>query len=69
MSLFCRYCGTRNFRISHFRRADLLRLLILQYPVRCRECLERDHSFFFDLFSLKSTQMRRRSAPNRTRTS
>jgi hypothetical protein len=67
MSLVCRHCGTRRFRISRLRKADLVRVLLLQYPVRCRECLERDHAFILDIFKLKLAKNDRRSDSIRTR--
>ena len=40
--LKCLHCGSTSFRTSRFRPADLPRLLLFQYPVRCRTCRERD---------------------------
>jgi hypothetical protein len=37
----CMICGSTKIRISRLRSSDLSRLLILQYPVRCRACYER----------------------------
>ena len=37
----CPYCGTPKFRTSRVRFADLPRLALLQFPVRCRLCRER----------------------------
>jgi hypothetical protein len=67
MSMACRNCGVWNFRLSRFRRTDLSRVLLLQYPVRCRECLERDHAFILDVFKLKSAKNDRRNDSIRTR--
>jgi hypothetical protein len=39
----CPYCGTPKFRTSRVRFADLPRLALLQFPVRCRLCRERFH--------------------------
>jgi hypothetical protein len=39
----CPYCGTPKFRTSRIRLADLPRLAVLQFPVRCRLCRERFH--------------------------
>jgi len=38
----CPHCGATSFRTSRIRLSDLPRLLLLQYPVRCRTCRERD---------------------------
>jgi hypothetical protein len=39
----CPYCGTPKFRTSRIRLADIPRLALLQFPVRCRLCRERFH--------------------------
>jgi len=39
----CPYCGTPKFRTSRFRFGDVPRLVLLQFPVRCRSCRERFH--------------------------
>jgi ribosomal protein L33 len=67
MSLACRNCGVRNFRLSRFRKTDLVRVLLLQFPVRCRECRERGYAFILDIFKLKSARNDRRSDSIRTR--
>jgi hypothetical protein len=67
MSLVCRHCRVQNLRISRFRKTDLVRMLLLRYPVRCRECLERDYAFILDVFKLKSGKNDRRSDSIRTR--
>jgi hypothetical protein len=37
----CSECSSSSFRLSRFRLKDLERLLLLQYPVRCRKCHRR----------------------------
>ena len=37
----CPECSSSSFRLSRFRMKDLERLLLLQYPVRCRQCHRR----------------------------
>jgi hypothetical protein len=37
----CRICGKSTVRISHFRLLDVLRLILLQLPVRCHTCRRR----------------------------
>ena len=39
--MICQDCSSTEFRISRFRWADLERLALLQYPVRCRKCHRR----------------------------
>jgi hypothetical protein len=41
MSIYCHECGSQNLRSSHFRIADTVHLLVLQYPVRCHSCKKR----------------------------
>lgn len=38
----CRGCGSTSLRVSRVGLADVGRLLLLQYPIRCRECGARD---------------------------
>jgi hypothetical protein len=40
----CSHCGAGSFRTSHLRLVDIPRLLLFQYPVRCRTCRERDYA-------------------------
>jgi hypothetical protein len=49
----CRSCGSQEFRISHLRRADLSRLLVLRYPIRCKICKERDFTYLGTALSLR----------------
>jgi hypothetical protein len=41
MALSCRVCGYSNYRISRFRMPDLMHLMLLRLPARCRNCDER----------------------------
>jgi hypothetical protein len=40
----CPECSSANFRLSRFRVKDVERLLLLQYPVRCRNCHHRAYA-------------------------
>ena len=40
----CSECSSSSFRLSRFRMKDVERLLLLQYPVRCRNCLRRAYA-------------------------
>ena len=51
-SVNCYWCGSINMRTSRFQPQDLLRLLRLQYPVRCRACRERSYRFLLSLRKL-----------------
>jgi hypothetical protein len=39
--VICSECSSSSFRLSRFRLKDVERLLLLQYPVRCRHCHHR----------------------------
>ncbi len=40
----CPDCSSSSFRLSRFRAKDIERLLLLQYPVRCRQCKRRQYA-------------------------
>ena len=61
MSLRCRICGFSDFRTARMRGTDFLRLLILQYPVRCRNCRERAYAFVPLLSKMKRDSEARRA--------
>ena len=41
--LICPHCGTGHLRRSKVGVADLVRLLVLRFPVRCSVCAVRFH--------------------------
>lgn len=41
MSFSCIECGSTKVRQAHLRVGDLPFLLMLKYPVRCRDCKKR----------------------------
>lgn len=45
MQKYCSGCGSTRFRLSHFRLEDVPWLLVLHYPIRCRECSHRTYAF------------------------
>jgi len=48
MQLFqkhCRLCSSTDFRLSKFRLGDIVKLVVLMYPVRCQECFLRSCAF------------------------
>lgn len=49
MTANCPACGSRNLRPSQLQRKDLVYLLTLRAPVRCRYCRER---FYVSIFSI-----------------
>ena len=40
----CRFCGSEKLRTSRFRGTDLFRILLFEYPIRCRECNMRGYT-------------------------
>jgi hypothetical protein len=64
----CPYCGTPKFRTSRVRLADLPRLALLQYPVRCKLCRERFHvglSLALHLFRSQRVRAKEEAAERR----
>jgi hypothetical protein len=56
----CPECSTSSFRLSRFRLKDVERLLLLQYPVRCRHCHRRQYAgFALALALLQASRLRR----------
>jgi hypothetical protein len=55
----CRICGKSTVHISHFRLFDVLRLILLQLPVRCRTCRRRYY------VSISQANVIRNEAPTR----
>jgi DNA-directed RNA polymerase subunit RPC12/RpoP len=48
----CYQCGSQYLRRSHFRGDDMMELLRLHWPVRCRSCSERQFVSIFKLMTL-----------------
>jgi hypothetical protein len=44
--MLCHHCWLEDFRLSRLRLFDMPRLLVLQYPVRCRNCAQRAYTSF-----------------------
>ncbi len=56
----CAECSSSSFRLSRFRVKDLERLLLLQYPIRCRHCHRRTYAgFALALMLLQASRVRR----------
>jgi hypothetical protein len=45
MAKHCPTCFSSDFRLSRIRSRDILRLVLLMYPVRCQECFRRGSVF------------------------
>jgi DNA-directed RNA polymerase subunit RPC12/RpoP len=50
----CRKCGQSTVRISQFRLKDIVRLILLQSPVRCRTCRNRYYVSLSDARSIRN---------------
>jgi hypothetical protein len=61
----CLWCESPNVRNSRLRLADLPRLLLLQWPVRCRSCEERYHVNFLAAWRLRMDTKARRTERRR----
>lgn len=48
----CRRCGSKKLRLSHFYFHDLIRMVFLRYPLRCRDCRARYYVGFLTAFRL-----------------
>jgi len=42
----CLHCNSARLRVSRFRKQDWLALLLLHYPIRCRDCHMREYVWF-----------------------
>jgi len=52
----CNLCGSQDIRLSHFRPSDVVQLFSLRYPVRCRNCGERNHYSVWDALRIRKGQ-------------
>jgi hypothetical protein len=60
--LICTECSASSFRLSRFRWTDLERLVLLQYPVRCRNCRRRTYAGFTLALALYQARRARKKA-------
>jgi hypothetical protein len=63
--MYCQFCGSPHVRNSHLRPADIPRLSLLQYPVRCRSCDGRYFASIFAALKLRSRAKARRDERRR----
>jgi hypothetical protein len=54
--MLCTHCSSNEFRLSRLHRGDLAQLLLLKYPVRCRDCHERMSAGILFALSLRRAQ-------------
>lgn len=64
----CPYCGSTSFRTSRLRLSDIARLLLFQYPVRCRACRERQFTGLTLALNLRQAGRIRRMEEHAKRT-
>jgi hypothetical protein len=62
MAKHCHTCFSSDFRLSRIRSGDILRLVLLTYPVRCRECLRRSTVFLPMALLYRESQAEQRAA-------
>jgi len=51
----CDWCESTDMRTSRFRRQDLPRLFLFQYPVRCHACHQRTFANLFSALKLPNS--------------
>ena len=65
----CILCGSTSFRVSRLRKSDIPRLLLFQFPIRCRQCRERSFAgIMFALNLRQASKARHLEEPTRRRT-
>jgi len=50
----CRFCDSPNIHSSRWQGHDIFMLLFLQFPVRCHDCIKRDHRNLFLVLRARS---------------
>jgi hypothetical protein len=61
----CKLCGSTKFRISRLRVPDLVELIFLKYPIRCRVCYKREYVNFFAALLIRRANKRRHAEERR----
>ncbi len=62
----CSLCESNRMHTSRLRGADIPRIFILQYPVRCRSCMERRYVSLFDGLNLRKSEKLRQQEARRS---
>lgn len=65
MSVHCHVCGSKDLRPSRFQPGDLVYLLTLRHPVRCRDCRRRFCVSILHIRKVKRDARMRRTRRNR----
>lgn len=66
--MICPTCFKSNFRLSRFRSKDVVPILTLRYPVRCRVCKHRMYAGPFVAYHLFQSRRRKGQAAPAPRT-
>jgi hypothetical protein len=61
----CRFCDSVNIRTSRWQGEDLFWLLFLHLPMRCHDCIRRDHRNIFLVLRARSAERERRRREDR----
>jgi len=56
----CRFCDSANIRTSRWQGEDLFWLLLLRLPMRCHDCIRRDHRNLFLVLRARSAEREHR---------
>ena len=56
----CRFCDSINIHTSRWQGQDIFSLLLLQLPMRCHDCIKRDHRNLFLVLRARSEERERR---------
>jgi hypothetical protein len=61
----CSHCSSTSFRLSSLHREDIPNLLLLKYPVRCRDCHQRSYSgLWFALGLRRAAGLQQKKSPS-----
>jgi len=56
----CRFCDSANIHTSRWQGGDLFWLLFFHLPMRCHDCIRRDHRNLFLVLRARSAARERR---------
>lgn len=56
----CRFCDSVNIHPSRWQRGDLFWLFFFRLPMRCHDCIRRDHRNLFLVLRARSADRERR---------
>jgi hypothetical protein len=56
----CRFCDSNNIHTSRWQGLDIFMLPLLCLPMRCHDCIKRDHRSLFKVLRIRSEERARR---------